>query len=600
MKDWREYILNQFIPNVSKLSLVSDPDNLLTEEKTSSALRKKGFDILEFGNAIEFRYSYESQYRSVWDKGIKMELVVILHSNNTALNDLPFDLYEAGKKFYFKITSIFLNFSPSILKILDKNMLDALYQHKNSFPKERISNLSTIDFILKYVYKIEYETINAEIDLMKALFHIHYSNFEMPMEFLERIFDRLKEKKILNDELLEKLITQKSIFINYIIKMHKSLLENSPEVILSKIVSHDQPKIDKLLNQYEIEIPSMTSNHKNWLSFALKYASLSSCIYRGNNNDNIQRLSEIYKKSNAEYSRWIKEHFASLIITPYITPAMVHHVPHFIADVFFKTKKKQSLIIIDGLALDQWITLKDSMPQNNYVFSDNALFAWVPTLTSVSRQAIVSGRKPLEFSASIDTTNKEEAYWSLFWENVGLQKENIIYRKAFDDLDVIKELENIIIPSKTIAACFIINKVDNIMHGMEIGYQGFHNLLELYGKEGYLNNLISFLLKYDFDITITSDHGNIDCTGIGSPKEGALVETKGERVRIYKNKVLRDSFQKQYPETCAWKPSSLPSDYFPLLSMGNRSFSVLGAKSISHGSISIQETIVPFIKVERQ
>jgi hypothetical protein len=422
----------------------------------------------------------------------------------------------------------------------------------------------------------------------------------MPIEYLERIFDELKERRIIKDELLKNLITKKNIFINYIIKIHKSLLENSPEVILSKFISHNQPEIDGLLNRYESEIPSMTSNHKNWLLFALKYAGLSSYIYRENNGDNIQRLSELCNKSNEKYSEWKKEHFSSLIITPYVTPAMVHHVPHFIADVFLKTKRKQSLIIVDGLALDQWITVKDSMPRNNYIFVDNALFAWVPTLTAVSRQAIVSGKKPLEFSASIDTTNKEEAYWSLFWENIGLKRENVIYRKAFDDLDVIKELENIIIPSKTIAACFVINKVDNIMHGMEMGYQGFHNLLELYGKEGYLNTLISVLLEYDFDITITSDHGNIDCTGIGSPKEGALAETKGERVRVYKNEVLRDAFQKQYPESYAWKPSSLPSDYFPLLSMGNHSFSVPGARSISHGSISIQETIVPFIKIERQ
>ena len=33
MSSWRDAILNDFVPNVSKLTLVADPDCLLTEEK---------------------------------------------------------------------------------------------------------------------------------------------------------------------------------------------------------------------------------------------------------------------------------------------------------------------------------------------------------------------------------------------------------------------------------------------------------------------------------------------------------------------------------------------------------------------------------------
>ena len=33
MSSWRDTILNDFVPGVSKLTLVADPDCLLTEEK---------------------------------------------------------------------------------------------------------------------------------------------------------------------------------------------------------------------------------------------------------------------------------------------------------------------------------------------------------------------------------------------------------------------------------------------------------------------------------------------------------------------------------------------------------------------------------------
>ena len=48
MRSWRESILNDFVPNVSKLTLVADPDSLLTEETLALELRSRGFELIEF------------------------------------------------------------------------------------------------------------------------------------------------------------------------------------------------------------------------------------------------------------------------------------------------------------------------------------------------------------------------------------------------------------------------------------------------------------------------------------------------------------------------------------------------------------------------
>lgn len=60
MSSWRDTILNDFVPHVSKLTLVADPDSLLTEEKLALTLRGRGFDLIEFNDPVEFRYAYES------------------------------------------------------------------------------------------------------------------------------------------------------------------------------------------------------------------------------------------------------------------------------------------------------------------------------------------------------------------------------------------------------------------------------------------------------------------------------------------------------------------------------------------------------------
>lgn len=92
MSSWRDAILNDFVPNVSKLTLVADPDCLMTEEKLALELRGRGFDLIEFSDPIEFRYVYESKYRSIWDRGEHIDLVVVLRLQDAELESLPYDL----------------------------------------------------------------------------------------------------------------------------------------------------------------------------------------------------------------------------------------------------------------------------------------------------------------------------------------------------------------------------------------------------------------------------------------------------------------------------------------------------------------------------
>ena len=119
---WRDAILNELVPNVSKLTLVADPDSLLTEEKLALELYQRGFELIEFNDPVEFRYAYELKYRSIWDRGDHFagsemgrlqaarrgqtmdglhqntDLVVILRLQDTELGSLPYDLLKAGQK----------------------------------------------------------------------------------------------------------------------------------------------------------------------------------------------------------------------------------------------------------------------------------------------------------------------------------------------------------------------------------------------------------------------------------------------------------------------------------------------------------------------
>src|SRR5437867_1228793 len=128
MANWRDSILKHFQPKISRLTLVADPDSLLTEEGMLSAIRARGFDLIPFDDPVAFRFAYESQYRQPWDSGENTELVVVLRSEEDDLRKLPFDLLQAGRRLpTFRLAQIFPKLSNPVVQALDRSLLDLLY-----------------------------------------------------------------------------------------------------------------------------------------------------------------------------------------------------------------------------------------------------------------------------------------------------------------------------------------------------------------------------------------------------------------------------------------------------------------------------------------
>jgi len=146
----------------------------------------------------------------------------------------------------------------------------------------------------------------------------------------------------------------------------------------------------------------------------------------------------------------------------------------------------------------------------------------------------------------------------------------------------------------------VIDKIDRIMHGMQLGSAGMHNQISQWVNEGFLYNLISLLIEKGFSIYLSSDHGNIEATGCGRPAEGSIADVRGERVRIFSESLLRSRIKQSFPEAIEWHPVGLPEDYLALIAPDRKAFVRKGNKLVGHGGITIEELIVPFIRIERR
>ena len=282
---------------------------------------------------------------------------------------------------------------------------------------------------------------------------------------------------------------------------------------------------------------------------------------------------------------------------------MLHHVPRRLArDIEDSGSSRAALIVVDGLALDQWVTIRQLLQKQdaNLVMRESATFAWIPTLTSVSRQSIFSGKPPLYFPSSINSTNSEEKLWKQFWEGHGLSRLDVAYQRGLGDGDAAGVLESAIHPGKTKVVGLVVDKVDKIMHGMQLGSAGMHNQIKQWCHAGFLSAMVGQLLDYGYEVWLTADHGNIQCEGKGRPSEGVIAETRGERVRVYPTPELRSQVAGVFPFAHEWQPVGLPADYFPLVAGGRDAFVNPGDAIVGHGGVAIEEVIVPLVKFERR
>ena len=363
-------------------------------------------------------------------------------------------------------------------------------------------------------------------------------------------------------------------------------------------------RLGGLMEAVRNTIPGPEARHQEWTAFAYRWAELDvlrvdAAASAGSESD--ARIAELRTEVDREFLAWTGRRYAGLHNQPPDPPVMVHHVPRYLArQIEQGSEDKVALIVVDGLALDQWLVLRDVLVarQPCLRFREGAVFAWVPTITSVSRQAIFAGKPPFYFSSSIHTTDREPSSWSRFWVDQGMAARAVGYAKGLGDgpFDGVNELLS---RNDTRALGLVVDKVDKIMHGMALGTAGMHNQVRQWAGEGFMARLLDRLLGEGFAVYLTSDHGNIEAVGLGRPSEGAVADVRGERARIYSDDVLRCTVHERFPDAIAWPAVGLPEDYLALLAPARSAFVREGERVVGHGGASLEEVVVPWIRIEQ-
>ena len=667
MASWRDSVLQSFTPEVARLTICADPDGILTEESLLAEIRARGFDLLTFTEPVSFRFAYEARYRTRWDIGEQSDLVLIVPGALEEVQRLPYDLLQIGRICSFALSDLFPRLNNAVLRELDRSDLDVLYQSPPPLGKARLGEDETRDFALQHVFGIVPALIKKPVDLLRILLSLHYGNRQFPPSLEQYLIQVLRVQQQFGDWPLEQIIPERTAMLAFLQErwpvylddlarslggplLHESgvsyhLRHTGPESLpfehadvrvyvdtlfldgLLHPVSHpsgDQlaqhwvavgintdpetdraHRLERLIDTIGQSIPAGDARHRDWLTFAYRWAELS-VRWHNATGGHAQILHDRYRallsQVDQSFLDWIERRYAGLANQPPVPPVMVHHIPRVLARLHEHTPNQRlALVVLDGLALDQWIILREVLSQQlpDYRFHEDAVFAWLPTITPVSRQAIFAGKPPLFFAGSLTTTSKEAALWAQYWSDLQVPPSDIAYLKSLGapaSLDIVREqLTN----PKTRILGLVVDTVDLIMHGMQLGSAGMHNQVRQWVESGWLAQLLSLLLDAGFSVFITADHGNVEAIGCGKPNEGMGAELRGSRVRVYTDRTLRTPVRDRFPTAIEWEPIGLPSDYYALFAPTRSAFANLGERMIAHGGPALEEVIVPFVQIVR-
>ena len=659
MADWRDKILSEFTPGVGKTIAVADPDRLLTDPRLNEALSAMGFELVLYEDPVAFRFLYETKYRSRLDTGQAAELIILRHGDRASLLELPCDLLARSRKLSFSLTDLFPKLNYPVLSVLHPQDLDVVYRAQDTFGYDSLGENATKDFVLKEVFGFTTDLIKSDSDLLLALLRLHYRQAAIPSLLLTRLIEALKQTSRFHSWPLEILFSDRSSFFSFLqerwpiflervrdggeqkgqrrltipgpqdipfessdvrVYIDTLFLEGLLQPVESAVVPEKEkdwflvgirrdPQKDRinrflgLLQIAERQLPSIDDRHDIWLAYAQTWAHLGMTATQLNRPLEMilsSRWDALRTRMDSIFIGWLLKRYGALHNLPTSPPVLVHHIPRHLANLRSSSVvSKLALVVIDGLAFDQWLTLRDELSErkSTWKFDQGAVFAWIPTITSVSRQALFAGKPPQYFPSSIHSTDREGRFWQQFWNEHGISSEEVAYQKGIGESSSLKIVEEMSSSPRVKVLGLVVDKVDRIMHGMELGTPGMHNQVKQWAREGFPGALFDVLLSSGYAVFVTSDHGNVEAVGAGRPSEGAIADIRGERVRIYSDDILRARVASRFPDAISWPSIGLPNDFLPLLASDRRAFSTQGARTVAHGGATIDEIIVPFIQI---
>ena len=647
MSAWSDHVTAPFQPEFATLWVVSDPDEILLAPSVADVLTERGIEMVTYRDPLAFRLLYETR---ILPRTADARFIVRVTGD--AGQVLPWDVLEAARREAVSIPESFSGMDAATIRAIGPDRYDDLWQivtSRSAMPRMGVN--ATESFVAANIYRVVPDLLRKPTDIWEQAFDIFFRGAPLPPFIAEHVATRACRPDGMSIDDGAAILSDRATFIDRVQRdwdrFAKSVSKgeepatdvipfalpgiriNLDSMVLDGIIA--PTKVDevpqsvpawmqigmvrdneaarllaaKRIERVRDDVPPAGSAHGVWLHFAERYAEVVEDWRRsgsqdGDTSDTIEQLGPAIDDA---FFTFLATNFDGLSSNSFATaPSIVHQVAPHMAHRRNLGERKQALVVVDGLALDQWHMLDRRLRRDrpDLLIDNRSCFAWLPTVTGVSRQAIFAGDQPRSFAKTLGGTSAEPGLWKRFWANEGLPEKNVFYAKGLGAKGSSDAVLSAPISDGVDVIGIVVDTVDEMMHGEIFGKRSLTSRIEHWLDFGEWTHLISMLTDSGYRIYLTADHGNVDVVGMGRPSEGVAAEERGERSRIYDSDALRQKAAASIEGSRILQPGGLPETYKPLFAPSARGFISNGRHAVVHGGTSIEEVIVPFVRISRK
>ena len=348
------------------------------------------------------------------------------------------------------------------------------------------------------------------------------------------------------------------------------------ETFLTEIVLNSTNVKDYLLMQNGIlnDAVKNCNDYRKWLAIAEQKAIIDvMCAQYG--------IEISTSEVNEYFQQWVLKRFGSLSSEINdTTPILVSKAMEYMYD----HSDKFVIIVMDGMSEFDWQIISRSFA--GVIYEKTSAFAMIPTVTSISRQCLLANKYPVQLINPWHQSKEVEEFINCAKDLGYKDTDKNCYSRGYDSHFGL---------SKQCCAV-IINDVDDIVHSQLQGKVGMYNDISLLAKKSKLADMVKRFLKQGYDVYISADHGNTLCRGVGRLMgTGVETETKSHRMLVLNQIADKDSLISKY-DMIEYPKYYLDKKYEYLICNAETSLDIKGSEVMTHGGITIDEVVVPFVK----
>lgn len=324
-----------------------------------------------------------------------------------------------------------------------------------------------------------------------------------------------------------------------------------------------------------IERAKCITRYSDWFTIAEEKAQLDVMAVQYDVDVDTQEINRLFQE-------YVLEQFGKLSqIIDKASPVLVSKA----MDYMHGHSDKFIVIVMDGMSEFDWKIISGSF--KGLPYEKSSMLAMIPSTTSVSRQCLLSGKYPSQLMEPWKQS-KEKTEFVNCAKALGYSDTQIGYERGYDAQ----------FGSFVRCGAVIINDVDDMVHAQQQGRLGMFNDITVLANQKKLLEMTRRFLAVGYDVYITADHGNTACIGLGKLMgTGVEVETKSRRMVVLKDFANKAGLIEKYG-LIEYPKYYLPKEYDYLICDVGDSFDAKGDDVMTHGGITLDEVVVPFIKIK--